>query len=151
MKNVPLLLPDTSYVEVLAVDLNDSLLLPYFASNISAGFPSPAEDYIDLQINITEFVTDNPTSTFWVRVHGDSMQDAHIVDGSILAVDKSLKPQSGDIIVAVVNNDFTVKRLEVKGKKVWLVPENKKYQPLEITEEMDFRVWGKVVTILTKP
>ena len=87
----------------------------------------------------------------WVRVHGDSMQDAHIVDGSILAVDKSLKAQSGDIIVAVVNNEFTVKRLEVKGKRVRLVPENKKYQVLEITEEMDFRVWGKVVTVLTKP
>jgi DNA polymerase V len=151
MKNVPLLLQDSSYAELLEVDLNKSLLLPYFSSNISAGFPSPAEDYLELRINIGEFVTNNPTSTFWVRVHGDSMQDAHIVDGSILAVDKSLKANSGDIIVAVVNNEFTVKRLIVKGKNVLLVPENKKYQPLEITEEMDFRVWGKVVTILTKP
>lgn len=106
---------------------------------------------MELRINITEFVTNNPTSTFWVRVHGDSMQDAHIVDGSVLAVDKSLKAQSGDIIVAVVNNEFTVKRLVIKGEKVLLMPENKKYQPLEITEDMDFRVWGKVVTILTKP
>lgn len=151
MKNVPLLLPDPSYVEVLAVDLCEALSLPFFSSNISAGFPSPAEDYLELRINIGEFVTNNPTSTFWVRVHGDSMQDAHIVDGSILAVDKSLKANSGDIIVAVVNNEFTVKRLVVKGKKVLLVPENKKYQALEITEEMDFRVWGKVVTVLTKP
>jgi DNA polymerase V len=82
MKNMPLLLPDPSYVEVLAVDLCESLRLPYFSSNISAGFPSPAEDYLELRINIGEFVTNNPTSTFWVRVHGDSMQDAHIVDGS---------------------------------------------------------------------
>jgi DNA polymerase V len=151
MKNVPQLLPDPSYLEVLAVGLRDPLFLPCFSSCISAGFPSPAEDYIELRINITEFVTDNPTSTFWVRVHGDSMQDAYIVDGSILAVDKSLKAKSGDIIVAVVNNEFTVKRLLVKGKKVYLIPENKKYQPLEITDDMDFRVWGKVVTVLTKP
>ena len=151
MKNVPLLLPDCTYIEVLAADVSDALLLPYYACHISAGFPSPAEDYVELRINISEFVTDNPTSTFWVRVHGDSMQDAHIVDGSILAVDKSLKAQSVDIIVEVVNNEFTVKRLEVKGKRVRLVPENKKYQALEITEEMDFRVWGKVVTVLTKP
>jgi DNA polymerase V len=143
MKNVPLLFPDPSYVEVLAVDVADSLSLPFFSSQISAGFPSPAEDYIELRSNISEVVTDNPTCTFWVRVHGDSMQDAHIVDGSILAVDKSLKANTGDIIVAVVNNEFTVKRLVVKGEKVLLVPENKKYQPLEITEEMDFRVWGK--------
>jgi DNA polymerase V len=104
MKNVPLLIPDPSYLEVLAVDVCDCLTLPYFSSQISAGFPSPAEDYIELRINISEFVTDNPTSTFWVRVHGDSMQDAHIVNGSILAIDKSLKARSGDIIVAVVNN-----------------------------------------------
>lgn len=150
MKNVPPLLRDTSYLEFLVVDITYSFLLPLYASRISAGFPSPAEDYVELRVNIGEFVTDNPTSTFFVRVHGDSMQDAHIVDGSILAVDKSLKPESGDIIVAVVNNEFTVKRLIIKGKRVWLLPENKKYQALEITEEMHFQVWGKVVTVLHK-
>jgi DNA polymerase V len=150
MKNVPLLFRDNSSVEFLTVNLRDSWILPFYASHISAGFPSPAEDYVDLRLNIGEFVTENPTSTFFVRVHGDSMQDAHIVEGSILAVDKSLKAQSGDIIVAVVNNEFTVKRLITKGSKVYLVPENKKYQPLEITEDMNFQVWGKVVTVLHK-
>ena len=150
MKNVPPLLPDTSYVELLAVNLAEAFLLPYYASRISAGFPSPAEDYVEVRLNIGEFVTENPTSTFFVRVHGDSMQDAHIVDGSILAVDKSLKAQSGDIIVAIVNNEFTVKRLLTKGPRAYLVPENKKYQTLEITEEMHFQVWGKVVTVLHK-
>ncbi|WP_034256384.1 LexA family protein [Adhaeribacter aquaticus] len=150
MKNVPLLLPDASYVELLTVELDQSLYLPVYASHISAGFPSPAEDYVELRVNISEFVTDNPTSTFFVRVHGDSMQDAHIVDGSILAVDRSLKPTSGDIIVAVINNEFTVKRLFLKGKSILLVPENRKYQALEITEEMNFQVWGKVVTVLHK-
>ena len=150
MKNVPLLFRDNSSVEFLRVNLKNSWILPFYASHISAGFPSPAEDYVDLRLNIGEFVTENPTSTFFVRVHGDSMQDAHIVEGSILAVDKSLKAQSGDIIVAVVNNEFTVKRLITKGSKVYLVPENKKYQPLEITEDMNFQVWGKVVTVLHK-
>ena len=150
MKNVPLLFRDNSSVEFLTVNLRDSWILPFYASHISAGFPSPAEDYVDLRLNIGEFVTENPTSTFFVRVHGDSMQDAHIVEGSILAVDKSLKCQSGDIIVAVINNEFTVKRLITKGSKVYLVPENKKYQPLEITEDMNFQVWGKVVTVLHK-
>lgn len=150
IKNVPHLLPDTSYVELLVVDLTESLRLPFFASTISAGFPSPADDYIELQISISEFVTDNPNATFFVRVHGDSMQDAHMVDRSVLAVDRSIKSQSGDIIVAVVNNDYTVKRLLIKEEKAFLLPENKKYQALEITLEMNFQVWGKVVAILHK-
>lgn len=150
MKNAPLLLVDNSYVEFLQVDLSSSLPLPLFSSLISAGFPSPAEDYIELRINIAEFVTDNPNSTFFVKVHGDSMQDAHIMDGSLLAVDKSLKAKSGSVILAMVHNEFTVKRLLIKGGKYYLVPENKKYQPLEITEEMGFEVWGVVVAALHK-
>ena len=151
MKNVPPLFADNSYVEFLTVDLSNSFLLPLYASCVSAGFPSPAEDYVELRIDIGKFVTNNPTSTFFVKVHGDSMQDAHIVDGSILAVDKSIKPESGKIILAVVNSEFTVKRLERKGNKTFLLPENKKYLPVEITGEIDFQVWGVVVTILHKP
>ena len=150
MKNAPSLLPDNSYVELLYLDLSRSVLLPFFASRVSAGFPSPAEDYVEFRVDIVEFITTNPTSTFFVQVHGDSMQEAHIVDGSILAVDKSIKPQSGNIIVAVVYNEFTVKRFIKKGNKSYLVPENKKYQPLEITEDMGFQAWGKVVTVLHK-
>ncbi|MFC5271394.1 LexA family protein [Adhaeribacter terreus] len=151
MKN-PLNMPMFSTdLVLLNVDLTQPLFLPFFDTRLSAGFPSPAEDYSISSIDIGEFVTSNPLSTFFVRVQGDSMIDAHITDGCLLAVDKSLIAKSGDIIVAVVNNEFTVKRLSVKAKKVFLVPENKKYQPIEITEEMNFQVWGKVVTIMNKP
>jgi len=150
MKNAPHLLPDPSYVEMLNVDLSDNFLIPFFGCMVPAGFPSPADDYIELQISITDIVTNNPHSTYFVRVHGDSMQDAHIMDGSVLAVDRSLEAKSGDIIVAIVSNEFTVKRFIKRQGKGYLVPENKKYQALEITPEMDFEVWGKVVTVLHK-
>ncbi|KAA5548358.1 LexA family protein [Adhaeribacter rhizoryzae] len=150
MKNAPPLLVDTSGVKFLPISLDSSLLLPLYGSRISAGFPSPAEDYLELRISIGELITSNPTSTFFVQVHGDSMQDAKIYEGDILAVDRSVKAQSGDVVVAKVYNEFTVKRLIIKGQKYYLVPENKKYQPLVITEEMGFEVWGKVVTVLHK-
>ena len=150
MKNVPALHPDHSYVDLLHVDLSDDFLLPLYSCRVSTGFPSPADDYIELQISITDIVTNNPRSIYFVRVHGDSMQDAHILDGSVLAVDRSLESDSGDIIVAIVNREFTVKRFIKQIGKAYLVPENKKYQALEITPEMDFEVWGKVVTVLHK-
>src|SRR5690606_22808960 len=96
-------------LEIVNLDLTCSLSIPIFESKISAGFPSPAEDYCIASIDIAEFITENPLSTFFVKVLGDSMIDANMPDGSVLAVDKSLTTKSGDIIVAIVNNEFTVK------------------------------------------
>lgn len=122
----------------------NKMQLPLLSASVSAGFPSPAENYVDRKIDLNQELIKNPAATFFVRVEGDSMQDAGIFSGDILIVDRSLSPKEGKIVVAVVNGEFTVKKImRVKGK-LFLVPENKKYPPIEITPEMDFMVWGVV-------
>lgn len=126
-------------------------ILPLFDTSISAGFPSPAQDYMEEEINLQELLVDHPLSTFLIRVKGDSMIDAHIPDNALLVVDKSLKAESGKIVVAVVNGEFTVKRL-IKSPCFWvLYPENKLYKPISITADMDFKIWGVVTRIIIKP
>lgn len=118
--------------------------LPLFIANISAGFPSPAEDYIDKKIDLNEALIAHPAATFFVRVQGDSMKDAGILSEDLLVVDRSLTVKNGQIIVAVVDGEFTVKRIKRIKKKLFLLPENKTYKPLEIVEGMEFKVWGIV-------
>jgi DNA polymerase V len=127
-----------------------SLKIPLFQSLVSAGFPSPAEDYEDLELNLEKYIVKNPSATFYVRVKGDSMQDARIYDGDILVVDKAETPRNGDVIVALLNGDFTVKRLVKKNNTFFLMPENPAYPPIEITEFCEFRVWGVVTYTLHK-
>ena len=100
--------------------------LPFFETGLSAGFPSPAEDYFEQALDLHELLIDHPAATFFVRVEGDSMRDAHIYSGDILIVDRSLTAQNGKIVVALLNGSFTVKRLKIKGKKIFLIPEMQK-------------------------
>ena len=117
--------------------------------SVAAGFPSPAQDYMEEDINLQDLLVPKPLSTFIVRTKGDSMTGAFIPDEALLVVDKSKKAVSGDIIVACVNGEFTVKRL-VKTPKSWVLhPENPLYRPLTITEGMDFTVWGVVTKIIS--
>jgi DNA polymerase V len=117
-------------------------------SCIPAGFPSPAQDYMEEDINLQQLLIKHPLSTFLVKVKGHSMVNAHIPDGALLVVDKSKKPKNNDIVVGVVNGEFTVKRLIRKRDEVILQPENATFKPLTITEEMNFVVWGVVVHII---
>ena len=110
---------------------------PLVAWHISCGFPSPAEDYRE-----SELVIAHPDATFYVRVSGDSMEGAGICEGDVLVVDRALDARENAIIVALVNGEFTVKRLLTIGDTLFLIPENPRYDPLPITEEMEFRVWG---------
>lgn len=121
----------------------------FYPSLIPAGFPSPAQDYMEEEIDLNKFLRPKPSATFLIRVQGDSMIDAHITSNAILVVDKSVKPRHNMIVVAVVNGDFTVKRLLKNKDSVVLKPENAKYQPITITEEMNFKVWGVVTKIIT--
>lgn len=119
--------------------------LPLDTTKLSAGFPSPAADYADSQLDINEYLVRNPVSTFFFPVAGDSMEGAEIFDGDILVVDRSVKAQHGHIVVAFVNGERLVKRLFCSGDKVALIAENPKYPPLVIREGADLEVWGVVV------
>lgn len=122
--------------------------LPVFTSRIHAGFPSPAEDYIEKSLDLNEFLVQHPAATFFVRVTGDSMTGAGINSGDILIVDRALAAINGSVIVAILNGEFTVKRLQSSGARVRLFPENPAYEPIEVAAGSDFEVWGVVVHVI---
>lgn len=116
-----------------------------FQSRVQAGFPSPADDYKDGSLDLNELLITNSPATFFVRVQGDSMIEAGIFDGDLLVVDRSLEARSGQVIIAMVNNDFTVKRLvKVSNEKMILKAENKSYKDIEVGVDSDFSIWGVV-------
>ena len=119
-----------------------------FAPQIKAGFPSPAEDYMRESLDFNRDLIKHPEATFYGRVDGDSMMDAGISDGDIAVIDRALEPSDGDIIVAYINNEFTIKYLDLKHRKdgyIELRPANKKYKPIRIDENDTFEVWGVAV------
>ncbi len=118
---------------------------PLGLTPISAGFPSPAEDYADRRLDINEYLVRNPVSTFFFSVQGDSMQGAEIFDGDILVVDRSIAPTHGHIVVAFLNGERLVKRLHRRGGRVALVAENPAYPPIELHEGAELVIWGVVV------
>jgi DNA polymerase V len=128
----------------------EPLLLPLFQSVVPAGFPSPADDYLDKKLDLNEYLVKHPAATFFVRVSGDSMIEAGIHDGDILIVDRSLPALDGRIIIAILDGELTVKRLRKKGQQITLVPENDLYEPIEINEFNDFEVWGVVTNVIHK-
>lgn len=121
---------------------------PFYASGLPAGFPSPADDYLEKQLDLHELLVEHPEATFFVRVEGDSMQGAGMYSGDILIVDRSLPAKYGKIVVALLDGEFTVKRLVQKNNQIYLVAENPHYPPLKITEESDFQVWGIVTYVI---
>lgn len=124
--------------------------LPLFDSKISAGFPSPADDYIENKLDLNEHLIKHPAATYFVRVSGDSMIEAGIYSGDILIVDKSLIPKNNSVIIAILDGEFTVKRIKINKNKYYLEPANKKYSPIKITEDMNFEPWGVVIYAIHK-
>jgi DNA polymerase V len=122
--------------------------LPLFTCPVSAGFPSPAEDYIEGKLDLNQYLIKNPVATFFVRVTGDSMLGAGIHPGDLLIVDRSLEPTDGRVAIAVVDGELLVKRIRLKNDHVLLVAENPNYPPLELREEMSFEVWGVVTNVI---
>lgn len=112
------------------------------------GFPSPAKDFQEDVIDLTKLLVKHPSATFYFRVKGDSMRNAYIPDGALLVVDRSIKVSSGMIVVAVINGEFTVRRL-IHTQKAWVLhPENPAYKPLMVTEDMEMQVWGVVTSVV---
>ena len=118
---------------------------PVMAFPVSAGFPSPADDYIESRIDLNQHLIRHPAATFFVRVSGDSMTGAGIQNGDLLIVDRAAECVSGCIVVARLENEFTLKRVRKESNRVFLVPENHLYPTIEITEGSDFEIWGRVV------
>lgn len=113
-------------------------------SPIRAGFPNPAEDAGGSALDLNELLVSRPVSTYYLRVDGDSMSGAGIASGDIVVVDKSLEPRSGDVVVAAVDGEFTLKRLKKQGSQGWLMPENPAYSPIALHEAEDVSIWGVV-------
>lgn len=138
----------TSTLEIYSADTEINLDLPLVDSGISAGFPSPADDFLDVSIDLNKELIKNPSTTFYGRVKGDSMIDAGLSDGDLLIIDKSLEPIDGKIAVCFIDGEFTVKRIKIDKDIVWLVAENKKYKPIKVTMDNDFLIWGVVTTVI---
>jgi len=125
---------------------NKNLNLPY----LSAGFPSPANDFTEIAISLDEYLIRNPIATFMAYANGDSMVDANIYNGDIIIVDRSLNAKNGDIVVAMLNGEFLIKKLVLIKNKLCLIPRNSKYPVFEISKEASFDIWGVVTYSIHK-
>ncbi len=138
ISNMPIKLYDS--------DISTEMPLPYADDGIQAGFPSPAQDYISESIDLNRDLIKHPASTFYGRVVGDSMSGEGIYEGDILIIDKSIEPCNGDLAVCCLEGEFTLKRLRfARNNRVFLMPSNPRYSPIEVTGNNDFSVWGIVL------
>lgn len=126
--------------------VSQAIHIPLFSYKVAAGFPSPADDYIEGRLSLDEHLIHHRDSTFFVRAKGNSMVGAGIFDNDLLIVDKSLTPASGDIVIAVVDGDLTVKRLIKRGEQVILKPENHRFKEIEFKEGQELQIWGVVTS-----
>lgn len=137
-----------SIIDIFSADTETELELKFVESGISAGFPSPALDFVDLSIDLNKHLIKHPSATFYGRVKGVSLKDAGIDDGDLLIIDRSLQPINGKIAVCYIDGEFTAKRIKISKKEIWLIPENENYQPIKVTEESDFVIWGIVTHVI---
>jgi DNA polymerase V len=127
---------------------DESPIMARYAQSVSAGFPSPAADYLEEEINFNTYLMPHPNASFVMKVEGDSMIQANIPNNALIIVDRSIKPTNNKIVVAIVNGEITVKRFIQNSSGIRLMPANPKYNPIPITEDMDFRIWGTVTKII---
>jgi len=140
---------DNKNIEIIKSDFEIERILPY-ADGISAGFPSPAEEYIELSLDLNKELIKHPAATFFGRVKGNSMQDVGIYDGDILIIDKSLMPFDGAKAVCYIDGEFTLKTLRKVNNDLWLMPANESYKPIKINEDNNFIIWGIVTYVIHK-
>jgi DNA polymerase V len=158
-------------VEMPTEEEKKETLVPMMESGVHAGFPSPAQDYINSFIDLNKELVRHPAATFFARVVGDSMVDADVNEGDVLVVDKSIEPREGDMAVCFIDGEFTLKHISfhdpaagksvkaarpgvsydiLRHQRIWLLPANENYPPIEVTESNDFTVWGIVTYVIKK-
>lgn len=135
---------------IFAISNQDSIEIPLFEATVQAGEPSYVSEFFESTINLSQELIPNPKASFCVRVNGQSMLGAGIESGDLLIVDKEREAEHNQIILAVINGDYTVKRLLMSNGEVYLKPENPDFEPLKVTTFMDFRIWGVVTGIIKK-
>ena len=145
----PIRIPQSKIDKVLAYLQESSVFdLPLYSNKVSAGFPSPADSDVECKLDLNTYLIKHPAATFFLRVSGDSMQNAGIQSGDMLIVDKSLEPSDGKIVIAAIDGELTVKRLVKKAGRVQLVPENKGYPIIEVQDTQDLVIWGVVTHVI---
>ncbi|MEA5257136.1 translesion error-prone DNA polymerase V autoproteolytic subunit [Arcicella aquatica] len=137
-------------LKIYAFSDETSLELPLIEGGISAGFPSPAADFLDTAIDLNKYLIKHPSTTFIALTDGVSMTDAGIADKDLLIIDKSIEPTDGKIAVCILNGEFVLKRLKVDQEGIWLMPANDNYKPTKVTEYYDFEIWGMVTFSIQK-
>ncbi len=131
-------------------DFESELRIPFIKEGVSAGFPSPAADFMETNIDLNKQLSENPLATFYIKVKGNSMIDAGINDKDVLVVDRSLEPQNNKIAICFIDGEFTVKRIQLEKDYLYLMPENPNYQPIKVTEENQLIIWGIVTYVIKK-
>ena len=131
-------------------DFESEVRNPYIKEGVSAGFPSPAADFMEDTIDLNKELSENPLATFYIRVKGNSMIDAGINDKDVLVVDRSLERQNNKIAICFIDGEFTVKRIQVEKDCLYLMPENSEYKPIKVTEENQLIIWGMVTYVIKK-
>lgn len=137
-------------IQFFIPDLENQSELPYISSGIKAGFPSPAADFDESKISLDNVLVKNKEATFYAKASGNSMTGAGIDDGDILVIDRSLEPKNNKIAVCFIDGEFTVKRIKLENKELYLMPENSNYNPLKISLENNFLIWGIVTYVIKK-
>lgn len=136
---------NSNNLEFYTADLKTKLHLPFVDTEISAGFPSPADDFIELSIDLNKTLIKNKDTTFFAKVKGHSMKNAGIYNGDLLVIDRSLQPQDNKIAICQIDGEFTVKRIKIEKNIIWLIAENEDYKPIKVTPENEFMIWGIVI------
>jgi DNA polymerase V len=135
-------------MDIYSAETETELKLPLMEA-VSAGFPSPATDFIDLTIDLNRHLIKHPSATYYARVKGESMRDAGINDGDLLIVDKSIDPTDGKIAICYIDGEFTLKRIKIDQNGIWLMPANDRFKPIRIEQDNTLVIWG-IVTFVIK-
>ncbi len=138
-------------LEFLLPETSTELELPLVGAKLKAGFPSPADDYVEERLDLNKYLIKNPASTFFARVSGDSMIGSGIYDGDILIIDRSVEPRENSILVCAIDGEFTIKRIKkIDNETIYLVPDNPDFPPIKVSKENDLVIWGTVIYSIHK-
>jgi|JFJP01.1.fsa_nt_gi DNA polymerase V len=138
----------TTVQSIFKPEQKTKIEIPLYLNPVAAGFPAVTEDYLDENIDLNRHLIKHPETTFLVRVAGESMKDAGIHPNDMLVVDRSIEVNNGQVVIAVVNGELTVKRIRKNQDQLWLMPENKDFEPIEIDEHTDLHIWGVVTNVI---